>query len=555
MSGLEHVDDYPEIPVSLASTSTILKTGAWRSVRPIFANRMAPCSAGCPAGVRIPAYIDDIKEGRLEAAYATVTARNPFPRITGRVCPHMCEDNCNLAITTGEESISIRSIERWLGDAGMDLPDPAADAETGKRIAVVGSGPAGMAAAYYLRRTGHEVTVFDQRPQPGGILRYGIPEYRLPSEVVDEEIARLESMEINFHNNVALGRDFTLDDLEAAYAAVFIATGAGQEKLTGIDGEGLLESGLDFLEAANRGTATLPGPRCAVVGGGNVAMDVARVLRRLGADVSVLYRRTANEMPAIAEEYEHAVADGVHFHWLVLPRTIKKDGAQLRVTVEEMWLGEPDESGRLRPEPTGVTCEMHFDGVFSAIGETADTGVFPPRLRNDDGWLDLGEDGETVDQMVFAGGDLATGPATVIEAIVAGRRAARAIDEQLGFSAVWPAEEPLEVVPPKDINLTYMPHHDRSDDHAAAGATAPASFAEETDTLSEAEILEEIDRCLSCGHCNNCGTCFVFCPDGAIIWDDGPRIDHEFCKGCGICVAECPGHVMVLVNERDVSHA
>ena len=552
MSGLEHVDDYPEIPVSLASTSTILKTGAWRSVRPIFTNRMAPCSASCPAGIGIPAYIDDVRQGKLEAAYAAVTARNPFPRITGRVCPHMCEDRCNLAITTGEESISIRSIERWLGDAGSDLPDPIADEDTGKRIGVVGSGPAGMAAAYYLRRTGHEVAVFDRRPQPGGILRYGIPEYRLPSSVVDAEIARLEEMGIEFRNNVALGTDFTLEDLEAAYAAVFIATGAWQENPIGIEGESLLEPGLEFLEAANRGTADPPGPRCAVIGGGNVAMDVARMLRRLGSDVSVLYRRTANEMPAIREEYEHAVADGVHFHWLVMPRVVEKDGDRLRVTVEEMWLGEPDQSGRLRPEPTGVTCEMHFDGVFSAIGESADTSVFPPRLTNEAGWLDLGESGETVDQMVFAGGDLATGPATVIEAIVAGRRAARAIDERLGFGGAWPPEVALEVVPPKDINLTYMPHHDRSDDHST---TTAAPFAEETETLSEAEILEEIDRCLSCGFCNNCGTCFVFCPDGAIIWDDGPRVDHEFCKGCGICVAECPGHVMVLVNEREVSSA
>lgn len=552
MSGLDHVDDYPEIPVSLASTSTILKTGAWRSVRPVFANRMAPCSAGCPAGIGIPAYIDDIKEGRLEKAYATVVGRNPFPRITGRVCPHMCEDRCNLAITTGEQSVSIRSIERWLGDTAADLPDPVADRETGKRVGVVGSGPAGMAAAYYLRRTGHKVEVFDRRPENGGILRYGIPEYRLPSSVVDTEIVRLENMGIEFRNNVALGTDFTLDDLEAAYAAIFIATGAGREKPTGIEGESLLEPGLEFLEAANRGTATMPGPRCAVIGGGNVAMDVARVLRRLGTDVSVLYRRTANEMPAIEEEYEHAVADGVHFHWLVLPRIVEKDGARLKVTVEEMWLGEPDDSGRLRPEPTGVTCEMQFDGVFSAIGEAADTSVFPQRMRDEAGWLDLDEDGETVDQLVFAGGDLATGPATVIEAIVAGRRAARAIDEQLGFGDAWPPEEPLEVVPPKDINLTYMPHHDRANDRPAPAAT---QFSEETTTLNEAEILEEIDRCLSCGHCNNCGTCFVFCPDGAIIWDDGPRIDHEFCKGCGICVAECPGHVMVLVNEREVTNA
>jgi NADPH-dependent glutamate synthase beta subunit-like oxidoreductase len=281
-------------------------------------------------------------------------------------------------------------------------------------------------------------------------------------------------------------------------------------------------------------------------------MDVARVLRRLGADVSVLYRRTRNEMPAIREEFEHAVADGVHFHWLVQPRAVRKEASELVVTVEEMWLGDADSSGRLRPEPNGVHCVMRFDGVFAAIGENADMTPFPPRMQDGLGWLELGDDGATTDSKVFAGGDLATGPATVIEAIVAGRRAARAIDEQLGFGDRWPVEELLPIVPPEEINLTYMPHHDRAED-SASRSTAP--FGEETVTLSEAEILEEIDRCLSCGHCNTCGTCFVFCPDGAILWDDGPRIDHEFCKGCGICVAECPGHVMVLVNEREVSHA
>ncbi len=552
MSGLEHVDDYPEIPVSLASTSTLLKTGAWRSVRPILTERSAPCSAGCPAGIGIPAYLDDLQSGRLDAAFAALTARNPFPRITGRVCPHPCEDNCNLPEGNGTEAISVRAIERWLGDATADLPHPVADEPTGKHVAVVGSGPAGLAAAYYLRRSGHCVTVYERRAEPGGMLRYGIPDYRLPATIVDDEVDRLLQMGIEFRTGVTLGVDITLDDLEAGNAAVFVATGAWGERSLGIEGEHLLRSGLAFLEVAGRGGATAPGKRCAVIGAGNTAMDVARVLRKLGADVTVLYRRTAGEMPTIREEYQRAVAEGVTFEWLALPRGIIKDHADLVVTVEEMRLGDPDTSGRKRPVATGTIREERFDAIFAATGETADLTPLPTRMQDGDGWLNLDADGATVDPLVFAGGDLATGPATVIQAIVAGRRAARAIDHQLGFDDLWPAENAADVVAAGEINPTYVPRHRRVPEMPTREVDP---FAEDLVTLNEADVRNEIERCASCGHCNDCGTCFVFCPDGAITWADGPEVNYEFCKGCGICVVECPGHAMILINERELTNA
>lgn len=552
MSSLDHVDDYPEIPVSVASTRTVLKTGAWRSVRPVLTERSAPCAVACPAGIGIPAYLHDIKQGRLKEAFSALTSRNPFPRITGRVCPHFCEQVCNLEATTELDPVSIRGIERWLGDETSQLPYPAPIEESGRRVAVVGSGPAGLSAAFYLRRSGHEVTVFDRRALPGGILRYGIPDYRLPTAIVDEELQRLKAMGIEFRTGLALGVDMTLDDLETGFAAVFAATGAGCERPVGIEGEGLLEPGLAFLEAVGRDEAVLPGAFCAVIGGGNTAMDVARVLRRLGAEVTVLYRRTDQEMPAIREEYEHAVADGVAFRWLAQPRSVRKRDGKLVVTVEEMRLGDPDESGRRRPVPTGVNRELRFDGVFAATGETADLAPFPDRMRDADGWLAVAEDGGTADPLVYAGGDLATGPATVIEAIVAGRRAARAIDQQLGLGHLWPEDEPTDLVGPSEVNPAYSPRFPRADDRAAE-RTEP--FAEESLTMTGAEVLREIERCLSCGHCNTCGTCFVFCPDGAIAWDQGPVVDLEFCKGCGICVAECPGHTVILINERETAHA
>ena len=266
----------------------------------------------------------------------------------------------------------------------------------------------------------------------------------------------------------------------------------------------------------------------------------------------MLYGRTASVLPVIKEEYERAVADGVTFEWLTLPRAIEKNTRELVITMEETRLGKADESGRRRPDPAGITRELTFDGIFAATGETADIAPFPDRMKDNQGWLAVAADGATADPLVYAGGDLATGPATVIEAIVAGRRAARAIDHQLGFGHLWPAEEPVDAVDPADVNLTYVPHRERADDHPTA-STGP--FVEETTSLTQAEVITEIERCVSCGHCNTCGTCFIFCPDGAITWDNGPVIDYDFCKGCGICVVECPGHGLILVNERELTHA
>jgi len=552
MTRLDHVDDYPEIPVSLASTATALKTGAWRSVRPVLTERTAPCSQGCPAGVAIPAYLHLITAGRLEEAFSLFRQRNPFPAITGRVCPHACQEVCNLAVTTDDGPVSIRSIERWLGDATAHLPHPIPDEGTGKRVAVVGSGPGGLSAAYYLRRTGHEVTVFERRNDLGGMLRHAIPGYRLPAAVVDSELARLRAMGIDFRTGVALGEDVSLDELAADHAAVFVATGAGVERSLGIPGEHLVHPGLAFLEAVAAGATATPGRRCAVIGGGNTAMDVARVLRRLGAEVTVIYRRTAEEMPAIAEEYERAIADGVRFAWLSVSRSIGQGADGLVVEVEQMKLGEPDSSGRPRPEPTGRVRPQVFDGVFAAIGETADSTPFPDRLLDAEGWLASGPDGATEDAAVHAGGDLVTGPATVVAAIAAGRRAARAIDRMLGFADRWPEDQTDATVPPDEVNPIRRVRRPAAVDPESAFRIA---LSEETVTLAAAAVLEEIERCLSCGHCNECGTCFAFCPDGAIAWDHGPVIDLDFCKGCGICVTECPGRTMVLVNERDLVNA
>ncbi len=542
----KRLEDWPEIPVSLVPTLGHVKTGLWRNYRPVVREKSSPCTAACPASVLIPHYFDKIEHGKLDEAVEIFLLRNPFPAITGRVCPHFCQSECNR--NSYDSAVSIRSVERWLGDRALEQPHPKPKAETGKRVAVVGSGPAGLAAAFYLRWAGHSVVVLDKRPKPGGLLRYGIPSYRLPKEIVDREIEKLADMGVEFQQ-AELGKDITLQGLKAEFDAVVLATGAWGERSARVEGEELLRSGLEFLVQVNEGKLEKPGAKVAVIGGGNTAMDVARVAKRLGSEVKVLYRRTEREMPAIKEEYEHAVEDGVEFEFLALPRKAELKDGKILLTIEKMRLGEPDESGRPRPVPTGETWQEEFDAVFKAIGEVAEMGLFPEELKGPDGWLDVKPDGSTPDPKVFAAGDLVTGPATVIQAIAAGRSAAKAVAQKLG--ALWPepswvSEIGEDVVPPEQTNPAYFPK--RAGIEPSRVKAEP--FAEETRTNSQEEVLQEIRRCFSCGHCNGCGTCFVFCPDAAISWvDDRPVINYDYCKGCGVCPAECPGGTIDFVKE------
>jgi NADPH-dependent glutamate synthase beta subunit-like oxidoreductase len=359
---------------------------------------------------------------------------NAIPAITGRVCPVFCEAECNRSAL--DEPVAIRCVERAVGDyilerAGEFFTQPKR--ESGTTIAIIGSGPAGMSAAYYLRKSGHRVTVFEKLPEGGGMLLYSIPSYRLPKDVVRKQIQALENMGITFRVGVTAGEDVTIPELMGRFAAVFVACGAWVEKPIGVKGEKLALSGLEFLNRINAGERTLPGKRVAVVGGGNVAMDVARTLRRLGAEPVVLYRRTRDEMPAFRGELEKAIGEGIEFQFLTLPTKVSKaDGdpkGKVTVTCVRMQLGAPDASGRPQPIPMpGSEFTASFDALIKAIGEQPDTAFLPAEL-----WTKARKTGSLarLGANLFAGGDFVSGPSTVVQAAAAGREAASLIESSL----------------------------------------------------------------------------------------------------------------------------
>ncbi len=346
------INELPEVALSVGSTR-VLKTGSWRNLKPVIEDKAAPCSKACPLGTKIPQYFFHIIEKNLDKAADLLLEKNPFPSITGRVCPAFCQIGCNRK--RFDERISIRELERFVGDyilkRGYKIKELPPD--TGKKILVIGSGPAGMAASYFLRKKRHSVTIYERESLPGGVLRYGIPSYRLPKDILDKEFDMLLKMGIKIETNRELGKDFTIDEVKNKFDAIFIGIGAWVEKKMKIEGEELMISGLHFLKEVNEGKdiSKFRNKRVACIGGGNVAMDVVRTLKRIRANPEILYRRTEAEMPALEEEREKAKNDGIPFHLLVLPVKAQRKNDKIVLTLQKMQLGEPDSSGRRRPIP------------------------------------------------------------------------------------------------------------------------------------------------------------------------------------------------------------
>jgi len=455
-----------------------------------------PCSSYCPATINIPSYLDRVRNGNFMEAAQILLNSNPIPAITGRVCPTFCEPECYRSEL--DEPVAIRCIERSLGDTILekmtDLFMPP-KTESGRSIAVIGSGPAGLAAAYYLRKSGHLVTVFERMPEAGGMLLYSIPPYRLPKDVVRKQIQALKDMGIKFEIGVNVGKDITLAKVMGRFDAVFLASGAWKERPLGIKGEKIALSGLEFLKRMNTGAREIPGRKVAVVGGGNVAMDVARTLLRLGAEPVVIYRRGEDEMPASRSEVEKAEEEGIEFWFLTLPTEASESNGKITLKCLRMQLGSPDASGRPRPIPIpGSEFTATFDAVIKAIGEVPDTSLLPATFRQKA--RKAGSSARLLGKNLFAGGDFMSGPSTVVQAVASGREGARLIE--LSFKGGQPCGKEdgteadfrspsFEAAPRVRIPKLSVSERVKSID------------VEETSSPSVSEIETEVNRCFNCG--------------------------------------------------------
>ena len=522
------------------------RIGPVRTQIPIYVDLLPPCNNACPAGENIQEWLRLIKEGKEEAAWRQLVRDNPFPAIHGRVCYHPCETACNRADL--DSSVSIHSVERYLGDLaierGWTFQKPVT--HTGKRVMVVGAGPSGLSAAYHLARLGHEVEIFDSGEKVGGMMRYGIPAYRLPREIVDAEVERLKNLGIKIHLN------HTVTDLQAEqsagnFDASFIAVGAHLSKrvdIPSMDAEKMVDA-VDFLRDVASGEKPRIGRRVAVYGGGNTAMDAARTARRMGAEEAVIiYRRNEEHMPAHHEELEEAEREGVQVHWL---RTISEVADDVMVEVMEL-----DEDGR--PHGTGKFEKLPADTVIMALGQVSDTEF----LHNIDG-LDFDGDTLKVNPVtlmtsvpgIFAGGDAVPSQRTVTVGTGHGKKAAKMID-------AWLKNEDRDVkvkhpvVEFDDLHLWYFGDHPRTI-QPELGAKERMGFGEVVGSLTEEQAHFEARRCLSCGNCFECDGCLGSCPEDAIIKlgkGHRYRFDYDKCTGCATCYEQCPVHAIEMIPEN-----
>jgi 2-oxoacid:acceptor oxidoreductase gamma subunit (pyruvate/2-ketoisovalerate family) len=517
------------------------RTGLWRNVSPIHREGLAPCTAGCPIGASSPRVWQRLAAGEVDEALTLLLQVNPLPGITGRVCPKFCEGACHR--TGLDSAVAIRDLERFLADHGTATSLPSPPKSLRGEVAVIGGGPAGLSCAYHLARLGYGATIFDTASQAGGMLRFGIPAYRLPRAVLDREIARVEAAGVRFRLGARFGKEFSWDDL-SGYRAVFLATGAGRERrleLRGAPAE-TVQSGLALLAALNGGRQSVLGRRLAVIGGGNTAMDVARSARRLGSQVTLIYRRTRAEMPAFADEVAEAEAEGVTFRFLEAPVAAEPVGGALRLTCQAMRLCAPDASGRPRPEAVpGALATLEVDGVISAVGEDIDPAALPATLPPGAIWDASGH------PPVFLGGDLAGLRRSVADAIGSGRTGATWIDRWLTLREPPVAPAPSRAVPLTAMRLPWFETAPRARRSQRDPASRLADFGEVVEGIPDQVALAEARRCLSCGACTQCDRCWLACPDAAVLVDGQEyRVDLDHCKGCLLCIAECPRGAIVV---------
>ncbi len=544
----------PSILQGAGGAWPVIRTGNWATEQPHRRQMIPPCNHICPAGNNVQGFLNALAHDKPDDALEILLRTTPFPSVCGRACPAPCMEACNRIELDG--AVNVREMERFAGDHGRVTPEILAERK--ERVAIVGSGPAGLTAAYHLARFGYSVTVFESGDEIGGLLRTGIPDFRLPEDVVAREIDRILSLGVNVETNRRIDRSALLS-LARDHDAVLVATGLQEQRdlQLGMNGTEAVVQGIDFLDHVNHGDERVDDEKVVVIGGGNTAMDAARSAVRLGASsVHVVYRRSRREMPAIPEEIEEAEQEGVRIKLLTQPVALREaagnGGRRLfRLTCRRMELGEPDESGRRSPvEIPDSDFEIGCHRVILALGQSPDVSVFPEGTEVREGSQLLG----LLETPLFAIGDLATNEGTVAGAIGSGRRAAVHVHNVLTGEHLEITEHAEAL---RDVDVW-------SDDVIRADAMKlhlferqPASVADSLEATERRSTFDEVHlgldeaseaaRCLSCGVCNECDLCCTYCPEG-VLKRVGHRLefDYAYCKGCGVCMAECPRNVIFM---------
>jgi NADPH-dependent glutamate synthase beta subunit-like oxidoreductase len=513
----------------------------------VYVDLLPPCNAACPAGENIQAWLAHVQAGEHEQAWRALVADNPLAAIHGRVCYHPCESSCNRAEL--DSAVSIHAVERFLGDLALEREwafDPPRT-RSGRRVLVIGAGPSGLSAAYHLARIGHEVEIRDAGAEPGGMMRYGIPAYRLPREVLRGEIERIAELGVRITSDHRV-TDLHAERREGSFDAVFVAVGAHLSKRVEIPARdaGPIMDAVSFLRGVASGERPVIGRRVAVYGGGETAMDAARTARRLGAEEAVIvYRRTREQMPAHEEEAYDAEREGVRINWL---RTIKAlEGERLQVEVMEL-----DESGF--PKPTGRHEMLAADTVILALGQETDTAFLrrvPGVEFERDGTVRVSRSLMTGSPGVFAGGDMVPAERTVTVGVGHGKRAAREIDAWLrGRELERPPKHPPVTF--EMLHLWYFGDAPRRAQPELEPSERVGGFEEVLGSLDVGAAPFEARRCLSCGNCCECDGCVGACPEDAVI-KLGPglryRFDYDRCTGCRACFEQCPVHSIEMFPE------
>ncbi len=567
-----HIPDWLTVPfagITPAPTQEkgqdLFPTGNWRSIRPVYRDKLPPCNNACGTNEKIQGYLDLVKRGQYLDAYALIKEDMPFPSVTGRVCYHPCEQACNRG--KYGEAISIRAVERFLGDLGQALKNDVVKAGTpnGKKVAVVGSGPAGHSAAYQLARLGYAVTILEKSPKAGGLNRGGIPDWVLPQDVLDREVERLVELGVTIKTNTEVGKDVTWDDLKKNYDACVLAVGLIDHRSVGAEGEdkdGVIY-GLPFLRDIGMGESTVKlGRRVAVIGGGNTAIDCAREALRQGAQEVTMITVEANtsEMPAMPEDLHDMVEEGVELRHGRAMTAVLGNGR-----LESLQLYPARFSGAINASPIAVDRKapaesFTADNVIIAVGQRPSLGWMPDEFKTERGIPKIDRFGRLGDTKFFAAGDvvqLGSGqPLMVVNAVGDGKRVAFNLDKVLRGEPLQPRTVAVDVIVDLNrMNMTYFPHFPRVRQAMLEPASRRRTQEEVIQAFSEEQAVEEASRCFSCGTCNACDNCYLVCPEPCIVRSVRSnglyKILVDYCKGCRVCIEECPTGCLEGVPELD----